>query len=81
MKAIIWTKNQCIYCEWAKNLLRDNEIEFDERNINDIWTKDQMQSYLTESHDINPENKITMPQIIVDDQYVGGFTELKSYFK
>ena len=81
MKAIIWTKNQCIYCEWAKNLLRDNEIEFDERNINDAWTKDQMQDYLTESHDINPENKITMPQIIVDEQYVGGFTELKSYLK
>jgi len=81
MKAIIWTKNQCIYCEWAKNLLRDNEIEFDERNINDAWTKDQMQNYLTERHDINPENKITMPQIIVDDQYVGGFTELKSYLK
>ena len=81
MKAIIWTKNQCIYCEWAKNLLRDNEIEFDERNINDVWTKDQMQSYLTESYDINPENKITMPQIIVEEQYVGGFTELKSYLK
>ena len=81
MKAIIWTKNQCIYCEWAKNLLRDCEIEFDERNINDVWTKSQMQSYLTETHDINPENKITMPQIIVDEQYVGGFTELKSYLK
>ncbi len=81
MSAIIWTKNQCIYCEWAKKLLQDNEIEFDERNINTDYTKDQMVDWLTEYHDINPEEKITMPQIIVAGHYVGGFTELKQHLK
>lgn len=81
MSTIIWTKNQCIYCEWAKKLLQDNEIEFDERNINTDYTKDQMVDWLTEYHDINPEEKITMPQVIVAGHHVGGFTELKQHLK
>jgi len=81
MKALIWTKNQCIYCEWAKTLLRDNEIDFVEQNINDDWTKDQMQSHLFENYNTNPENKITMPQIILNGEYIGGFTELKKHLK
>ena len=81
MSTIVWSKNQCIYCEWAKNLLRENEIEFEERNINDEYTKEEMLSYLEEYHDINTQEKITMPQIIVANHYIGGFTELKTHLK
>jgi len=81
MSTIVWSKNQCIYCEWAKNLLRENEIEFEERNINDEYTKEEMIEYLEEYHDIDTQQKITMPQIIVANHYIGGFTELKTHLK
>jgi len=81
MSTIVWSKNQCIYCEWAKNLLRENEIEFEERNINDGYTKEEMIEYLEEYHDIDTQQKITMPQIIVANHYIGGFTELKTHLK
>jgi len=81
MTTIIWSKNQCIYCEWAKNLLRENEIEFEERNINVDYNKQDMVNYLEEYHDIDSQQKITMPQIIVANHYIGGFSELKTHLK
>jgi len=81
MTTIIWSKNQCIYCEWAKNLLRENEIEFEERNINIDYNKQDMINYLEEYHDIDSQQKITMPQIIVANHYIGGFSELKTHLK
>lgn len=81
MTTIVWSKNQCIYCEWAKNLLRENEIEFEERNINVDYSKQDMINYLEEYHDIDSQQKITMPQIIVANHYVGGFSELKTHLK
>jgi len=81
MTTIVWSKNQCIYCEWAKNLLRENEIEFEERNINVDYNKQDMINYLEEYHDIDPQQKITIPQIIVANHYIGGFSELKTHLK
>lgn len=81
MTTIVWSKNQCIYCEWAKNLLRENEIEFEERNINIDYNKQDMINYLEEYHDIDSRQKITMPQIIVANHYVGGFSQLKTHLK
>ena len=81
MTTIVWSKNQCIYCEWAKNLLRENEIEFEERNINVDYNKQDMINYLEEYHDIDSQQKITMPQIIVANHHVGGFSELKTHLK
>ena len=56
-------------------------MQFEERNINEEWSRDEMVKYLTERHDISPDKKITMPQIIIADHYVGGFTELKTHLK
>ena len=40
MKAIVWSKDQCPYCDQAKNLLKMKGIEFEERNINNGWDKE-----------------------------------------
>jgi len=71
MKAIIWTKNGCGYCNLAKSLLRENYAEIEERNIQQDWTKAQLLYVL-------PDVK-TVPQIFIDGKYVGGYEELKKY--
>ena len=70
MKAIVWSKNQCGFCVQAKNLLKSKGIEFEERNIQEgTWTKEQLLEAVP--------NAKTMPQIFLDDEYVGGFSELR----
>lgn len=69
MKAIVWSKDMCPYCEQAKMLLRTRGIEFEERNINRGWTREQLLEAVP--------NARTVPQIFLDQELIGGFTELK----
>lgn len=70
MKAIVWSKNQCPYCDQAKALLKMKGIEFEERNINNGWTKEQLLEAVPTAR--------TVPQIFLGEELVGGFTELKA---
>ena len=70
MKAIVWSKDQCPYCDQAKALLKSRNIEFEERNIMHGWTRQQLLEAVP--------NARTVPQIFLDDQLVGGFTELRT---
>ncbi len=73
MKAIVWSKYNCPYCDQAKNLLKSRGIAFEERNINDDWTKEQLLEAVPTARSV--------PQIFLNDEYVGGFTELRERLK
>lgn len=74
MKAIIWSKTPCPYCDQAKNLLKLKGIEYEERNISEgTWTKEQLLEAVP--------NARTVPQIFLDGELIGGYTELKSHFE
>jgi len=73
MKAVVWSKDNCPYCVQAKNLLQLKGIEFEERNITQgTWTKEQLLESVP--------NARTLPQIFLDEELIGGFTELKKHF-
>lgn len=72
MKAIVWSKNNCPFCDQAKALLKMKGIEFEERNINKDFTKEQLLEAVP--------NARTVPQIFLDEELIGGFTELKRHF-
>jgi glutaredoxin len=69
MKTILWSKYDCTFCDQAKALLKQNEIEFEERKIGDGWTKEELLEAVPTAR--------TLPQIFLDGKLVGGFTELK----
>lgn len=69
-KAIVWSKDQCPYCDQAKALLKSRNIEFEERNIMHGWTREQLLEAVP--------NARTVPQIFLDEELVGGFTELRT---
>ena len=73
MKAVVWSKNQCPFCVQAKALLESKGIEYEERNVQDAWTKEQLLEAVPTAR--------TLPQIFLDDKLIGGFTELKAYFE
>lgn len=68
MKAIVWSKDQCPFCDKAKALLKLKNIEFEEKNINKDYTKEQLLEAVP--------NARTVPQIFIDEELVGGYTEL-----
>ena len=71
-KAVVWSKDNCPYCQQAKNLLQLKGIEFEERNITQgTWTKEQLLESVP--------NARTLPQIFLDEELIGGFTELKKH--
>jgi glutaredoxin-related protein len=69
MKAIVWSKDQCPFCDQAKRLLESKGIEYEERNMSQDWTKEQLLEAVPTAR--------TVPQIFLDDELVGGFTELR----
>lgn len=68
-KAIVWSKDNCPFCDQAKQLLKLKNIEFEERKIGSGWTKEQLVEAVPTAR--------TVPQIFLGEEYVGGFTELK----
>lgn len=69
MKAIVWSKYQCTFCEQAKSLLTQKGIEFEERKIGDGYTREELLEAVPTAR--------TVPQIFLDGELVGGFNELK----
>ncbi len=72
-KAIVWSKDACPFCDQAKNLLKLKGIEYEERNIIRDWTREQLL--------VAVSNARTVPQIFLDEQLIGGFTELRKHLK
>jgi len=73
MKAILWSKYNCPYCDQAKALLTSKGITFEEKKIGDGYSKEDLLEEVP--------NARTVPQIFIDEQLVGGFTELREYLK
>ena len=71
MKAVVWSKYNCPYCEQAKALLNQRGIEYEERKIGDGYTKEDLLEAVPTAR--------TVPQIFLNGELVGGFNELKNY--
>jgi glutaredoxin len=70
MKAIVWSKPQCTFCDQAVALLASKNIETEIRKIGDGWTKEQLLEAVPTARSV--------PQIFLDEEHIGGFNELKA---
>lgn len=73
MKAVVWSKDHCPYCVQAKKLLEMKGIDYEERNINNGWDREDLLAAVPGAR--------TVPQIFLDEQLIGGFTELRKHFE
>jgi glutaredoxin 3 len=73
MKATVWSKYQCPYCDQAKALLTQKGIEFEERKVGDGYTREDLLEAVPDAR--------TVPQIFLDGNLIGGFTELKKHLQ
>lgn len=73
MTNIVWSKYHCAYCDQAKDLLRSRGIAFEERKIGDGWTREELLEEIPAARSV--------PQIILNNKHIGGFTELRQYLE
>lgn len=71
MKAIIWSKYHCTFCDQAKALLKQQEIPFEEKKIGDGYSKEELLEAVPTAR--------TVPQIFIDGVLIGGFNELREH--
>ena len=71
MNAIVWSKENCMFCDQAKALLNQKGIAFEERKIGDGWTKEDLLEAVPTAR--------TVPQIFLGEELIGGFTELRAH--
>jgi glutaredoxin 3 len=70
MKAVIWSKYNCPYCDQAKALLTQKGIEFEEKKIGDGYTKEDLLEEVPSARSV--------PVIFLGEELIGSFTELKA---
>lgn len=73
VNVIVYTKNNCPYCTWAKQLLESKNIGYQEINIEDHPEKRSEMEQLS--------NRRTFPQIIINNQAIGGYDDLSALAK
>ena len=64
IETIVWSKMQCPYCDMAKALLKQKNIEFEERKIGAGWTIQQLLESASQCQEC--------VQIILNGKYIGG---------
>jgi glutaredoxin 3 len=69
-KIVIYTKENCPYCDHAKTLLKSKQLAFTEIRVD------------TDADKLNEMIKLsgrrTVPQIFINDKAIGGFDDLSA---
>ena len=73
MEITIYSKNNCVFCNKAKHLVKSLGLTYEEKKMEEF---DSPQAML---EDIGKQVR-TMPQIKIDGKLVGGYNQLVEYF-
>lgn len=68
---VIYSKDNCVYCEKAKRLLESKNISYEELKYERDFTRDELLTRFPQAR--------TFPQIETDKgEYIGGYDQLKA---
>ena len=73
MKITIYSKNNCVYCDKAKALMKGLGLEYEEKKMESFDSVDAMLK------DIG-KKVMSMPQIKIDGKLIGGYNQLIEHF-
>jgi glutaredoxin len=81
--ALVYSRDNCVFCTKAKALLEKNNIPYKELLIDTQGRDNRMltenQSWTTKDDLLKARPGVkTVPQIWIDNEYVGGYTELEA---
>jgi len=71
--ATVWSKATCKYCDLAIKELISRKYKVVINKLNETHSKEDLLKVVP--------NARTVPQIFIEDKYIGGYTELIKYFQ
>lgn len=73
MSVIVWSKENCPSCVKAKTLLDNLKISYEVRQIGEDWTREQLLEAVPTARSV--------PQVIINNEAIGGFEQLAQYLE
>jgi len=73
MNIKIYTKNDCVWCVRAKELMKNLNLNYEEFKHGTDYTKEELQEL------IGPNKRLTVPQIYVNNILIGGYEDFVDY--
>ena len=67
----IWSKPNCVFCDKAEMLCKMKSLEFKKYMLDEDFTAEDFFKLFPDAR--------TFPQITMDGNYIGGFTELDDH--
>ena len=77
-KFIIYSKDNCPFCEYSKKIISKMDVDYEIKLLNDKKDRIKLYQRIDLEEDVLVE---TMPQIYYGSEYVGGFTEFDKFIK
>lgn len=68
MKAVVWSKPACPFCDKAIALLTKEGYEIEVKKVGEGYTREDLLEAVPGARSV--------PQIFIEEEYVGGYTEL-----
>ena len=75
MKIVVYSKNNCQFCNKAKHMISSLGLEYEEKSLEKDFDSDTTKLI----EDIGKPVR-TMPQIKIDGQLIGGYNQLIEHF-
>mgnify|MGYP000966941167 FL=1 len=74
MDAIIYGTSKCVWCDNVAKDLKNADIDITKVDVTDAQN-------LAEMKKIAGEDARTVPQVVIDGKYIGGYTEVDRYLR
>ena len=74
MKAIVYSTTKCVWCDRVIALLKSKDIETEKIDVTE-------EGMLKQMHEAAGAKVNTVPQVVIDGVYIGGYTETERFVK
>ena len=72
MKATVYSTSKCSWCDHVIRLLKSKEIETEKIDVTE-------EGRLQEMHEAVGAKVNTVPQVIIDGEHIGGYTDTEKF--
>ena len=73
MKAIVYGTSKCSWCDRVANMLNNSEIEVEKIDVS------ESKALIKEMQKFAGKKVVTVPQVIIDGNFIGGYTEVERF--
>jgi len=70
---VVWSKDNCPFCSKAMTLLDSMNINYEVRKVGTEWTREELLESVP--------NARSVPQILINNELIGGYKEFVAYIE